>query len=125
VAVLNRLVAVAATAATLVGCGDHDANLTDADVMAYAESAPPVGEPVEFFVYTHCGVDSIRLGGRWWHAEEPIYGDGGPRTAPEGWDEYQRGRLTLESEDSVVFEAEGIVIEFVPAPDDLPMTMCR
>jgi hypothetical protein len=126
VAVLNRLVVLAVTAATLVACADTDATPSDAEVTAYAETAPPLGEPVEFVVDTHCGVDSLRLDGRWWHAEEPLYGEGGPGSAPEGWgDPYQTGELTLVSEQSVVFEAEGTRIEFAPAADDRPMRICR
>jgi hypothetical protein len=81
---------------------------------------------VEFFIDTHCGVESLRLDGRWWQAEEPLYGESGPGSAPEGWDDpYQGGKLTLVSEGSVVFEAEGTRIEFVPAPDDRPARMCK
>lgn len=63
---------------------------------------------------------------RWWHAEEPLYGEDGPGSAPEGWDDpYQAGELTLESAKRVVFGAEGTQVEFVPASDDRPMRFCR
>ncbi len=97
-----------------------------AEETAYANSAPPLGEAVDYFVYTHCGVESLRVDGRWWHAVEPLYGDNGPGSSPDGWgDPYQEGELTLKSEQSITFEAEGIQVEFVPAPTNRPMRMCR
>lgn len=110
----------------LTACGMTSDLPTDAEQTAYAESAPPVGEAVDYFVYTHCGVESLSVGGRWWHAVEPLYGGNGPGDSPDGWgDPYQEGELTLNSEDSITFEAKGEEVEFVPAPDDKPMRMCR
>lgn len=40
-------------------------------------------------------------------------------------DPYQEGELTLKSEQSITFEAEGIQVVFVPAPSNRPMRMCR
>lgn len=99
---------------------------SDAEATAYAEVAPAVGETVEFFLYTHCGVESLRFGGRWWHAAEPLYGEKGPGSLPEGWsDPHEKGELTHESEQRATFEAVGTQVGFVPAEDDRPMRMCR
>lgn len=78
-----------------------------------------------FRVYTHCGVESLRVDGRWWHAKPPLYDD--HRTGPPaGWaDPYQEGTLTLESPDLAVFEALGQRVIFVPAPDNAPVRICR
>jgi hypothetical protein len=77
-----------------------------------------------FSVYTHCGVESAHIDGRWWHASPPLYGKvSGP---PAGWDDpYQEGTLTMESADRAVFEALGQRVVFVPAPDDEPVRVCR
>ena len=121
-----RRVGVAVAAVTLTACGTSGETPSAAEESAYAESPPPVGKPVEFFLYTHCGVDSLRLGGRWWRAAEPVYGEHGPGGPPEGWgDPYQAGELTLDSERSVTFEANGTEVRFVPADDDRPTRMCK
>lgn len=95
---------------------------------ATAETGSTVAAPVSkaFTVYTHCGVESARIHGRWWHAKPPLYGDtegGGP---PAGWgDPYQEGTLTVEAADRAVFEALGQRVVFVPAPDNEPVRVCR
>jgi hypothetical protein len=81
------------------------------------------GKP--FRVYTHCGVENVRIDGRWWHAKPPLYNEerSGP---PSGWgDPYQDGTLTIESADRAVFEAVGQRVVFVPAPDNEPVRVCR
>jgi hypothetical protein len=80
------------------------------------------GKPFE--LDTHCGVESARIQGRWWHAEPPLYNKArnGP---PAGWgDPYQKGTLTVESDARTVFEAMGQQVVFVPAPDNQPVRMC-
>ena len=120
-----RLLLVASTLLATASCGTEDAP-SDAEIAAYTESLPPIGEPVDYVLYTHCGVESARIGDRWWHAVEPMYGEDGRGTPPEGWgDPYQAGELTLESEESATFEAEGEQVEFVPAEDNRPMRVCR
>lgn len=44
---------------------------TRKEAAAYGESPPSSRESVKFSVYTHCGVESARIGGRWWHATPP------------------------------------------------------
>jgi hypothetical protein len=89
-----------------------------------APSVRPV-ESIRFSVYSHCGIESARIDGHWWHADPPLYND--ERTGPpEGWDNpYQEGRLTVESAERAVFEALGQQIVFVPAPDNQPVRICR
>ena len=121
-----RLVGSALAAGLLCACGTTGATPTAAERSAYADSAPPSGEAVGYFAYTHCGVESLRIDGHWWHAVNPLYGDNGPGSAPDGWgDPYQEGELTFNSEDSVTFEANGRRVQFTPAPEDRPMRMCR
>ena len=108
-------------------CGHLDSDPTAAEATAFAQTAPPNGEPVTFFFYTHCGVESARIGGHWWHAEKPLYGDGGEGVGPPaGWDNpYQEGLLTVESPRRAVFTAEGIAVVLVPAATDRPVRLCR
>ena len=85
-----RLVLSVMAVALLTACGMTSDQPTDAEATAYANSAPPLGEAVDYFVHTHCGVESLEVDGRMWHAVEPLYGDNGPGESPEGWgDPYQ------------------------------------
>jgi hypothetical protein len=102
-----------------------DSPPTHEQEAAYAETLPPTGEPVTFYVYTHCGVESARIGGRWWSATNPLYDESGG-SAPPGWgDPYQEGRLTVESSERAVFEAEGAQIVFVPSASNEPTRICK
>lgn len=122
--VIGRLVlCTIAVASVLTACADEQP--TNADMIAYAESAPPMGEAVRFFIYTHCGVESLRVDGRWWRAVETLPGGGEPGEPPDGWgDPYQEGELTLNSKDSITFETKGEEVDFVPSEDE-PTKMCR
>ena len=123
---MSRRLVISALAAGLLTACSTTAMPSAGEETAYADSPPPVDEPVDYFAYTHCGVESLRIDGRWWHAVNPLYGDNGLGSAPEGWgDPYQEGELTFNSEESITFEAKGKEMEFVPAPDDKPMRMCR
>lgn len=112
---LARHAAVVAAVLLATGCGS---------------SPPPpetVAEPTSrpFSVYTHCGVENVRIDGRWWHAQPPLYNEdrSGP---PSGWDDpLQQGTLTIESAQRAVFEALGQRVVFVPAPDNEPVRVCR
>lgn len=106
-------------------CESGGTQPTREQVAAYGESPPSSGESVEFFVYTHCGVESARIGGRWWHAAPPLYGEG-VGSAPAGWgDPYQEGQLSVESSERAVFEAEGTQVVFVPSTTNEPVRVCR
>jgi hypothetical protein len=60
-----------------------------------------VGVAYPFDLHTHCGVRGADVGGIWFTADSPLVEEAGP---PAGWgDPYQRGTLTLESEDEAVF----------------------
>lgn len=109
-------VVVLVSAALLAGCGK-------AVTTGPSQSEAPSRS--SFNVYTHCGVESARIEGRWWHADPALYNDDktGP---PAGWgNPYQPGTLTMESSDRAVFEALGERVAFVPAPDDKPVRVCR
>jgi len=111
---------------TAQGC-DYSPPPTDEEASAYAEDAPPRGEPVRFFFYTHCGVENARIGGRWWLAEQPLYGDDGEGSGPpDGWDNpQQEGRLVIESPKRAVFSANGTTVVLVPSANDEPVRICR
>jgi hypothetical protein len=100
-----------------------DTSTADSSSASEAEATGSAGgEPFE--VYTHCGVESARIQGRWWHAEPPLYNEArsGP---PAGWgDPHQKGTLRVESDARAVFEAKGQQVVFVPAPDNQPVRMC-
>lgn len=111
----THMVAVLLAALFTAGC--------DSATPTQSASADPSTSPLS--VYTHCGIESIRIDGRWWHAEPPLYSQkrSGP---PAGWsDPYQEGTLTMESAERAVFEALGERVVFVPAPDNEPLRVCR
>ena len=99
---------------------------TAAQESTYADSGPLLDDPVEFFVYTHCGVESLRLDGRWWVAVDHLYYPSGPGGPPDGWgDPYAKVQLTMDSAEHVSFEAQGTTVAFVPARDNEPVRVCR
>lgn len=111
-----RYVAVLVAAVLTTGCGS-----------AVSTERTSADEPssTTFSVYTHCGVENVRIDGRWWHARPPLYNQEriGP---PAGWgDPYQEGTLMMESADRAVFEALGQSVVFVPSPDNEPVRVCR
>ena len=137
---IRRPFVVAALAATVLtgGCGrgtSTESLPTEQPAGASAESSPgslaasasgaartPGSLP--FTLPTHCGVENLRVDGRWWHAAPPLYNRAGSGP-PAGWgDPVQKGRLTIESPDRAVFEALGQRVVFVPAPDNEPVRMC-
>ena len=111
----SRNVAVLLAALLTTGCG----GAATTQLLAEESSSRP------FSVYTHCGVENVRIDGRWWHARPPLYNEerSGP---PAGWgDPHQEGTLTVESADRAIFEALGQRVVFVPAPDNEPVRVCR
>lgn len=110
----------------LAGCSLTTSPPSDAEVRRYTETLPPIGAQVSFVFYTHCGVENARIGGRWWHADPPLYRDGEPGLGPpEGWDDpYQRGTLTLVAKRRAVFEAQGTTVVLRPADPDEPRRIC-
>jgi len=111
-----RYVAMLIAALLTTGCSS----------AASTERAPAV-EPssTPFSVYTHCGIENLRIDGRWWHASPPLYNQE-RSDPPAGWgDPHQEGTLTMESADRAVFEALGQRVVFVPAPDNEPARVCR
>jgi hypothetical protein len=56
---------------------------------------------------------------------KPLYGDEGPGSSPDGWDNpYQAGRLTVRSASQAVFEARGVRVALVPSASGEPIRMC-
>lgn len=113
---LARNVTLLVTALMLTGCGS---------TAPTQEASVEEPNSTPFSVYTHCGVENVRIDGQWWHAKPPLYND--ERTGPPaGWsDPHQEGTLTMESADRAVFEALGQRVVFVPAPDNEPVRVCR
>ena len=72
-------------------------------------------------------VESARIGGRWWHVTEPLYGSGGEGVGPpDGWDDpYQKGRLTVVSPERAVFETRDAQVGLVPSATGEPVRICR
>lgn len=131
----NLALGGAALAFVLSGCSSDDASTdtmptTERRSTGESSVTPPAGTPAEtysgkpFTVYTHCGVESAQIRGRWWHARPPLYNASrsGP---PAGWgNPYQDGTLVVESATRAIFYARGQQVVFVPAPVNEPLRMC-
>jgi hypothetical protein len=117
------LITIAGLSRTTACGGAEGSQLVDGQDPA--SDATAIGETVPFSVYTHCGVENVRVDGRWWHAKPPLYGEDG-HGPPVGWaDPYQDGELTIESPDRVVVKAMGERVVFVPSPDSQTVRVCR
>lgn len=88
-------------------------------------SAVDAPQPRPFRLSTHCGVDELKLDGRWYErADGPLHD--GNRNPPEGWDNpFQDGVVTVHG-DSVEFrDEEGHVEHFVLRPEATgPKALC-
>lgn len=74
---------------------------TAADGVLTVPFPAEVGIPYPYDLSTHCGVLGADVAGVWFAAVPPLVEEFG---APAGWDDpYQRGTLTLESDDGAVF----------------------
>jgi hypothetical protein len=111
-----RLAALITLGGLLVSCAEQPDQPTAAQETAYQERLPPTDEPVEYFLYAHCGVQPISLGGEWWH---PVTVDGDE----EDLNDYERGTLTVLSQSRAVFKGHEMKVEFEPGPKT--STSCR
>src|SRR5450755_4473924 len=97
--VVSAVVVSAVVAVALAACGRGPAAQVPAPA---ASAAPAAGPPQPYRLYTHCGIDEVRLGHRFFEAAHPLSdGQGNP---PAGWgNPYQPGTMTLLSPAEAVF----------------------
>ena len=72
--------------------------------------------PRPYLLYTHCGIDDVRIGNRYFVAVHPLSdGQGNP---PPGWgNPVQKGTMTLLSPTRAVFhDQNGHQVQFVLRP---------
>ena len=95
------------------------AGAAGADGALGVPSPADVGIPYAYDLYTHCGVLGADVAGVWFAAAPPLVEEFGP---PAGWDDpYQRGTLTLESEDVAVFRDDaGHEVRLMAAESERP-----
>jgi hypothetical protein len=109
----RRIVGVAAVpvaATLLMACG------TAASPVAAPVATTTAPKPVPYNLYTHCGIDYIQVGNRYYEATPPLSdGSGNP---PPGWgNPYQPGTLTVISPAQAVFTDKAghrVVFTLVP-----------
>ncbi len=80
-------------------------------------NAPPTASSTPFTLYTHCGIDELRVNGRWYEADPPLSdGNGNP---PHGWgNPTQQGLVWSVSDTEVEFTDDaGHDVRFVLRPD--------
>ncbi|MFF3562438.1 hypothetical protein ACFYXS_20600 [Streptomyces sp. NPDC002574] len=98
---ITCLVLIAAlSAAVLTGCsGDNERPRRAA---APEPAATAAGTSMPFELYTHCGIDDVRIGSTWFEAVHPL--SGGSDNPPAGWDNpLHHGTMTLVSPAEAVF----------------------
>ncbi len=88
-------------AVVLAGCGSGPAPPA-AGSSRPATAAVAAGSARPYQLYTHCGVDEVRIGNRYYEAVHPLSdGQGNP---PAGWgNPYQPGTMTLRPPAAAVF----------------------
>jgi hypothetical protein len=94
VAAVTMIVALGAT-----GCAGTSA---PTDVSAGVPSGSSLSSPIPFDLYTHCGIDELKLDDRYYEAVHPLSdGNGNP---PKGWDNpVQKGTVQRVSVTEVEF----------------------
>lgn len=122
----RRILVLGSVAATAFGCSPGTDVVTFPSQEArrqppYAEGAA-VGEDYEDYVlYTHCGVTHAEIDGTYWEATPPQVVEAGP---PPGWaNPVTKGTLTIESETTATFYAEGVTARFARADAQPPACM--
>ncbi len=110
--------AAGAVTAALAACGSAS---SPADApgrpAAPTAAAATVPKPVPYNLYTHCGIDYVKVGSRYYEATPPLSdGSGNP---PPGWgNPYQPGALTVISATQAVFTDKAghrVVFTLVPS----------
>jgi hypothetical protein len=96
------VLAGAGAAGVLAACASAS-SAAPAPVPATATAArTTVPKPVPYNLYTHCGIDYVQVGNRYYEVTPPLSdGSGNP---PPGWgNPYQPGTLTVISPTQAVF----------------------
>ncbi|MFJ4845772.1 hypothetical protein [Streptomyces sp. NPDC088733] len=112
------VLAAALSTAVLTGCtsdGDRPRRTAGHEPTAAATGAA-VPRAMPFELYTHCGIDDVRIGSAWFEAERPLSdGSGNP---PAGWDNpLHQGTMTVVSPTEAVFtDDEGHRVRFLARP---------
>ena len=102
---------VPVAAALLAACGSA------ASPVAAPVATTTGPKPVPYNLYTHCGIDYVQVGNRYYEVNPPLSdGSGNP---PPGWgNPYQPGTLTVISSTQVVFTDKAghrVVFTLVPS----------
>lgn len=89
----------------LAGCGAATDGVGQAPAKSSSATVAPVDQP--FSLYTHCGINELTVGGRWY---ERVGGalDDGQGNPPQGWDNpYQPGTLVITGSTAVFRDSVG------------------
>ena len=104
------VVAVPVAATLLMACG------TAVSPVAATVATTTAPKPIPYNLYTHCGIDYVQVGNRYYEVTPPLSdGSGNP---PPGWgNPYQPGTLTVISPTQAVFTDKAghrVVFTLVP-----------
>ncbi|MDQ0826242.1 hypothetical protein QFZ60_002415 [Arthrobacter sp. B2I5] len=84
-------------------------------VEASPEAPPPTASTMPMMLYTHCGIEELRVVDTFFTAETPLNdGQGNP---PPGWgNPYQAGTVTVAGSEAVFRDDNGHVVTFHARP---------
>lgn len=101
---LVRSSIAAASLGGLAACGASTPSVNPGGLCSGQCGDPPLAPSASpFSLYTHCGINEIRLGSHYYLAEKPLSdGQGNP---PPGWNNpEQQGTITIVSASTAVFQ---------------------
>ena len=112
VAADGRRSAGAGAAGVLAACASASSP-APAPATATAAARTTAPKPVPYNLYTHCGIDYVQVGNRYYEATPPLSdGSGNP---PPGWgNPYQPGILTVISPTQAVFTERPATVWYSP-----------
>jgi hypothetical protein len=110
-----RVALVLTLATAVAGCGSH--------VTAGRTAMSGGYRSVPYRLYTHCGIEWVRIEGTFWRATQPLSdGNGNP---PAGWgNPFQEGTLTLRTRTTVEFTSRVGSVTFKRTEQTQPPVMC-
>lgn len=112
---MNTSVRISFLAASLLAvlCACSDPQLPHPGASTDAPAGGPSSQPI--MLYTHCGIEEVRVDDTFFIAETPLHdGQGNP---PPGWgNPYQAGTVTVSGSQAVFEDGDGHVVTFEARP---------
>ncbi len=97
--------------AVLCACAGPATPITEASAVA----PTPIASGMPIMLYTHCGIEELRVDDTFFIAETPL--DDGQGNPPPGWgNPYQAGTVTVSGSQAVFRDDNGHIVTFRARP---------